>query len=234
MPERPDFSEYQDSDNSHFRFLGNLFDSMEDSGLENLPDMPKRDLYKGIDFKLEPRILKHYRQTYIATTLGFGRISLIMQGVLLEMVLKEYFTAETGKTDEEYWTFGSVLNDFERENNERDEPLIPEEKMDYLWDFKDEIRDNWTHDNIGKVAGEKKVNARAIEIDPSEDIGDQIKEAKSKPLDQEMGFDDGRFFGDLFMAKEEKNIYLERFKEVDEFIRWISPKIHEAHKRESL
>lgn len=233
MPESPDYSEYRESDNSHFQYLGNILETLETSGLENLPELPDKEVIKGLDYNLEPRILKHYRQTYMVTALGLGRTSLIMQGVLLEMVLKEYFTADTGKTDEEHWTFGSVLKDFERENNKRDEPMIPEEKMKFLWEFKDEIRDNWTHDNIGKVAGEKKVNARAIKIDPNKDIGDQIKEAKSKPLDQKMSFDDGRFFGDLFMAEKEKNIYLEKFKKVDEFIRWISPKIKQAHNSES-
>jgi hypothetical protein len=222
MPERPDFSEYQSSDNSHFRFLGNLFDSMEDSGLENLPDMPKRDVYKGIDVNLEPRILKQYRQSYITTALGLNRTSLVMQAILLEMLVKEYYVAHTGEVPDR-WDFGDALSMADDEN------LLPEEKMKFLRDFKNEIRNPWFHDDIEDIAGDRKMGARAISLDTDGDIGEQIQEAKNKPMNQEMSVEDNRVIGDILMSKREEEIYLEKFQETDDFVRWIFPKITQAH-----
>lgn len=164
LPESADFSDYRESDNSHFQYLGNLLSSFDTAGMENLPDMPKRDFYIGKEVNLEPRILKQYRQTYIATTVGLNRTSLVMQAILLEMLVKEYYVAHTGEVPDR-WEFGDALSMAD------DEGLLPDEKMEFLRDFKNEIRNPWFHDDIEDIAGDREVRAREITLDPDKNIG---------------------------------------------------------------
>lgn len=48
-------------------------------------------------------------------------------------------------------------------------------------------------------------------------------------MNQEMSVEDNRVIGDILMSEREEEIYLEKFQETDEFVRWIAPNITKAH-----
>lgn len=67
------------------KFLKGFISALQQSASENISKMPSLD---NLPF-MEPHLLALYHETYYMTLLGLHNVSIIMQGVLLEALVKE-------------------------------------------------------------------------------------------------------------------------------------------------
>ena len=173
IPEDPDFSEYLESENSNFQFIGKLLNTINNEAIARWHQMPDLKVFYQDEYHLEPRIHPLYKQTYLSTLIGFDRASLVLQGVLIEQILKDLYYVEHGNEIEENIDspgLYDVLEEFE--------DVLSEEVYEFIDEFRDKIRNNWIHDNNKGIAGDFKVPARKVTLsDDSENWAKEISEA---------------------------------------------------------
>lgn len=219
LPDDPDFSEYLESDNSNFQFMGRLLNTFHTEMLDRWNDMPDLQVFSNREYHLELRIAPLYKQTYLATLVGFDRASLILQGVLMEQMLKDLYYVQNGKEIEE-----EISNPGLADALEECKDSISERAYRFVDEYRDKVRNNWIHDNNKNIADDIKLPAREVTLSDSEEATEKIAEASQKPLTEMMGYEDQRFIGDLIMAKLDERA-LEYFLSTDEVVREISEKI---------
>jgi len=221
MSESPniDFSDYKESENSHFRFIGNQLDRFHGQILNNWELMPsKSEFWKTADI-LEPRLAKTYRQTYMITLMGLDRASLILQGVLLEQMIKELYYVVNG--EESPHGFGNTLGTLEDE--------LSDENYGYIDDFRDKVRNNWIHDDNENIAEDVELKGKQINFSSEnpEELLEKVKDAKNN-LDENLSMDDHRVVGDLVMNERDKSAIL-LYPSTDKVVSDLSKKIHKKY-----
>jgi hypothetical protein len=220
LPDDPDFSEYLESDNSVFRLMGLQLKRFHDQMINNWELMPSQSsLWETADI-LEPRVEKTYKQTYMITLMGLDRASIILQGVLLEQVVRELYYVVNG--EESDMNFHNTLGSLKDE--------ISEEKYEYIKEFKDEIRNNWIHDDNEDIADGIKLEGKTINLDSKnpEELLEGVKEAKNN-LTEEMGIEDQRFIGDIVMNERDRSAIV-LYPRTDEIVGELAQKIHKGYK----
>ena len=170
---------------------------------------------------MEPRLGQLYLETYIVSALGFPNISLIMQGVLLEALVKEIIFENERK--QYTGAFGTAIHHC------KDNGYIDEEEFEYLDSFRDTIRNPYQHIEVEKISKESSVKGWKIPID-SEDIeGSLIKKIKeirdglSEPPETYTA-KDLRPVAFILKQKIDEENYIIQFLQTAYFVRMMSRK----------
>jgi hypothetical protein len=220
LPEDPDFSEYLESDNSVFQLIGLQLKQFHDQMLNNWELMPSQSSFWETADILEPRVRKTYEQTFMITLMGLDRASLILQGVLLEQVVRElYYVVNDEESDKNFHnTLGCLKSE------------ISEENYDYIKDYKDEVRNNWIHDDTEDIAEDIKLKGKEISFSSEnpEELLEEVKENRNN-LTEEMSIDDHRFIGDIIMNQRDRSAIL-LYPSTDKVVGELAQKIHEGYK----
>lgn len=229
LPDEPDFSEYLESNNSNFRFIGQLLNTFHNETLDRWSSMPDKKVFQQEEFHLAPRIQPLYKQTYLATLVGFDRASIILQGVLLEQLLKELYYAENGEEIEE-----NISNPGLKHALDEMEEEVDEDSYRFINEFRKNIRNNWFHDNNKRIAGDAKLRGKRISLSGEpEDWLEQIAQATQEPLDEEYSYEEQRIVGDIIMSKFDEEKALELFRSTDAITRELSEKITDKYRSEN-
>ena len=115
---------------------------------------------------MEPRLCQLYYEVYLVTLLGFPNMSLIMQGILLEALVKEIIFLN--ERSQFHGTFGAAINHC-KEKGYIDEG----DEFNYLFEFKDKIRNPYQHIDIEKVTDGSSVLGYRIPVS-LDNVGDSI------------------------------------------------------------
>jgi len=169
---------------------------------------------------MEPHLRALYFETYIITMLGFDNASLIMQGVLLEALVKDYIFMKEGKDFEE--EFGPAIKKCETCK------YLNEEEIKFLRTFKNNIRNQYQHVDIKKISKGIKLKAWKIPIDNVLNV-EKFHETLEKISRGEMksqfvGYDELRPSGFLVKTVLDKKRALAQFLETDKFVRGFAEK----------
>jgi hypothetical protein len=165
---------------------------------------------------MEPHLLALYRETHLVTLLSLHNVSIIMQGVLLEALVKEIIF-EKEKIDFEQ-PFGPAIERCEKRE------YLDSDELKFLTAFKNTYRNSYQHVNIKKITQGKRVDSWAIKVDRNYVLGSllrgiqsvkQNKAGEPKP----MGYDDLRPVGYVIKQASDKEQSLPLFIEVDKFFR---------------
>jgi len=116
---------------------------------------------------MEPRLKELYLQTYALTLFGFANVSLIMQGVMLEALLKEIIFEYERK--EFHGAFGTAIKHCEKKG------YIEEIEIQYLTEFKDKIRNRYQHQDVEELAQGSSVKAYKIPLQKDDMAGSLVK-----------------------------------------------------------
>lgn len=218
-PSDPDFTEYLESENSAFQLIGLQLKRFHDQMINNWELMPSQSSFWETADILEPRIKKTYKQTYMITLIGLDRASLILQGILLEQVVRELYYVVNG--EESDMNFHNTLGSLKDE--------ISEKNYRYIDDFKDEIRNNWVHDDKEDIAKNITLKGKEINFDPenTEELLDEVKDAKNE-LTDEFSIESHRFIGDIIMNKRDRSAIL-LYPSTDKVVSELAEKIHEKY-----
>jgi len=171
--------------------------------LENLPHM-------------EPTLRQIHLETYLVTLLGFPNISLIMQGILLEALLKEIIF-EKERTDF-HGSYGSAL---EHSNMKG---YLDKKDYRFLDEFRDKIRNRYQHIDVKELTEGSYAYVYKVKIDKDDPAGSILKgtlevlSGKSKPPIK-MTPEQMRPLGQIMKLQIDENIYVEQFLYVDYFVR---------------
>lgn len=219
LPDDPDFSSYLESDNSNFRLIGLQLKRFHDQMLNNCELMPSQSSFWKTADILEPRLAKTYKQTYMITWMGLDRASIILQGVLLEQVVRELYYVING--DESDMNFHNTLGTLKNE--------ISEENYEYIDEFREEIRNNWVHDDNEDIAKGIKLRGKEVSFSPENPEGllENIKDAKNN-LNDEMGIEDHRFIGDIVMNERDRSAIV-LYPHTDKAVSELAQQIHEKY-----
>ena len=118
-------------------FLKNRIETIEQQWVENVR---KTIFFRVHAFDLphmEPRLRQAYMDTYCVTMMGFWNVSIIMQGVLLETLVKEIIYAKEKKDFRK--AFGYAINRCEKKG------YLTDVEIKFLRGFKDQIRNPYQH-----------------------------------------------------------------------------------------
>jgi hypothetical protein len=204
----------------------NLGDSVSKCVNENYQKMPN---INDQPF-MEPHLLSLYRQTHLVTLLNLYNVSIVMQGVLLETLVKEIIYVKE-KIDFEK-PFGPAIERC------RSKSYLDQDELDFLTKFKDTYRNNYQHMNIKKITNDQKLDGWAIPLDPK-DVGgsllrgiDRIMHGKAGDP-QPIGYNDVRAVGQVIKETYDKSQALLLFIEVDKFFRemlgkYLPPNLHNS------
>ncbi len=219
IPDDPDFSSYLDSGNSNFEFIARWLQIYHDQMVQNMQLMPGTKSFWEVTELLEPRILKLYQQTHMITLMGLDRASIILQGVLLEQMVRElYYVEKDEEADDNLHNLLRIL---------RDE--MSEEAFEYIDYYREEIRNNWVHDDNEDIAEGLSVPGTVINFDPEnpDDLIQKVKEAKEKPLG-ELDMDDNRVVGDMIMNQRDRAA-IALYPKTHEVVEELAETIHEKY-----
>jgi len=160
-------------------------------------------------------------ETFTVTMIGFWNISIIMQGVLLEALVKEIIFAKEKKDFQN--PFGDAIKRCE------EKCYLTRNELKFLKEFKDRIRNIYQHVDIKKLAGKGKVAAWQIPIDGervAESLYKGVKKAmegkagKPKPI----GYDRARAVGVIVKERIDQEMALPLFNTVEKFVRDLAAK----------
>jgi hypothetical protein len=112
---------------------------------------------------MEPHLLALYRETYFTTLLGFHNVSIIMQGVLLEALVKEIIYSREQADFQK--PFGAAIKRCETEG------YLDSDEIEFLTSFKDLIRNLYQHTDIKTLTRGKSVPGWKIRIDKKDVVG---------------------------------------------------------------
>jgi hypothetical protein len=189
-----------------------LGESVKKCANENYQILPNTD---DLPF-MEPHLLSLYRQTHLVTLLNLHNVSIVMQGVLLETLVKEIIY-DKEKVDFEK-PFGPAID---RCKNKK---YLDQDELDFLTKFKDTYRNNYQHMNIKKITSGQNVDGWSIPIDSKDVSGsllrgiDKIMHGKAGDP-QPIGYNDVRAVGQVIKETYDKCQALPLFIEVDKFFR---------------
>jgi hypothetical protein len=149
-----DLSGYHNSLLDQIRVKTNENSSILSTALSNMPHM-------------EPRLLQLYLQTYAITLFGYANVSLIMQGVMLEVLLKEIIFEYERK--EFHGAFGTAIIHCDKKG------YIEKKEIQYLTEFKDKIRNKYQHQDVEELTQGSSVKAYKIPLRKEDIAGHLVK-----------------------------------------------------------
>lgn len=170
---------------------------------------------------MEPRLRQLYMETFTVTMLGFWNVSIIMQGVLLEALVKEIIFAKEKKDFQE--PFGDAIKTCE------DKSYLTKEEIKFLKQFKDKIRNIYQHVDIKKLAGKVMVPAWKIPIE-REKAGESLYKGVKEVMEgragkpKSIGYDEARAIGVIAKEKFDQKMALPLFNTVEKFVRELAAK----------
>ena len=202
------------------RFLKNRVEAIEEQWGENV----QKTIFWRSSIVLphmEPRLSQAYMDTYCVTMMGFWNISIIMQGVLLETLVKEIIFEKEKK---DFWgSFGDAIKRCETKG------YLTDDEIKYLRWFKDEIRNPYQHVDVKKIVGEKKAGVWQIPL-KKEKIVESLRKDIEKAIKGEAGpaelkgYKDMRPVGIIIKGMIDEQSALPLFGAVEKFVRDLSTK----------
>lgn len=188
-----------------------ISEAVKQSVSQNISQMPSlNDLPH-----MEPHLLALYRETHLVTLLSLHNVSIIMQGVLLEALVKEIIY------DKERVDFQQPLGT--AINRCRDREYLDSDELEFLDAFKNNYRNTYQHGDIKKLSEGKTVQAWPIEIDPKNIAGirKRIEDVKQNRAGepQSIGYNQFRPVGYIIKQVIDQEQALPLFIEVDKFFR---------------
>lgn len=171
---------------------------------------------------MEPRLRQVYYEVYLATLLGFPNVSLIMQGILLEALVKEIIFSNERR--QFHGTFGAAINHCTEKGyiDEGDE-------FNYLFEFKDKIRNPYQHIDIEKITDGSSVLGWRIPIS-YDNVGGSILHGITKIFEglsgppERYSVKDLRAVGTIIKKESDEENYLIQFLQAAWFVRMMSRK----------
>ena len=137
-------------------FMKYQIETIEQQWVENIRNSKFFQLNTTELPHMEPRLRQAYMDTFCITMMGFWNISIIMQGVLLETLVKEIIFAKEKKDFR--GAFGDAIDRCEKKG------YLEDTEISFLKRFKDEIRNPYQHIDIKKIVGKEKVTAWKIAL----------------------------------------------------------------------
>jgi len=153
--------------------------------------------------------------------MGFWNVSIIMQGVLLETLVKEIIFAKEKKDFQK--PFGDAIDRCEEKG------YLTDVEIKFLKRFKDEIRNPYQHVDVKKVVGERKVRAWPIPLEKGK-VGESLLKGIEKVFKGEagpgelVGYKDLRPVGTVIKETIDKQRALPLFLHIEKFVRDLSTK----------
>jgi len=202
-------------------FLKNRIEAIDQQWVENVR---KTIFFRVGAFDLphmEPRLRQAYMDTYCITMMGFWNVSIIMQGVLLETLVKEIIFAKEKKDFRK--PFGEAIDRCEEKD------YLTDVEIKFLRQFKDKIRNPYQHVDVKKIVGERKVRAWPIPLENGK-IGESLLKGIEKVLKGEAGpgeltsYKNMRGVGDVIKGTIDEQLALPLFCLVERFVRGLSTK----------
>lgn len=172
---------------------------------------------------MEPRLRKIFIETYLMTTCGFPNISIILQGVLLEQLVKEIIFSK--ERNEFQRAFGPAIERCEKKG------YLNKHEIRYLNDYKNMIRNFYQHGDVTGLTKKSTVKGWKIEFNSKEPekmfekIENSIKnirQGKIKPEDYSVT--NIRPVGLIIKNVIDEDIYYNEFMFMDIFVRKICEK----------
>jgi len=205
--------------------MKNQIEMIEQQWVENIRNSKFFQLNTSDLPHMEPRLRQTYMDTFCVTMMGFWNVSIIMQGVLLETLVKEIIFAKEKKDFQR--PFGDAINRCEKKG------YLEAAEISFLKRFKDEIRNTYQHVDIKKIVGKEKVTAWRIPLEKgkeAESILKGIKKIHKKEFGhgELKGYEDVRAVGILIKGEKDKKLALPLFCQVEEFVRKLSEKHFDA------
>lgn len=202
-------------------FLKNRIEAIEHQWVENVR---KTIFFRVRAFDLphmEPRLRQAYMDTYCVTMMGFWNVSIIMQGVLLETLVKEIIFAKEKKDFRK--DFGQAIGRCEEKG------YLTDVEIKFLRRFKDEIRNPYQHVDVKKIVGERRVPAWPIPLEKGK-VGESLLKGIEKVLKGEAGrgeltsYENMRAVGVAIKGTIDERLALPLFCLVERFVRGLSTK----------
>lgn len=203
-----DISEYNNSILEHIREKIIENSSFLSTSLNNLPHM-------------EPRLLQLYQRTYQITLLGFANVSLIMQGVMLETLLKEIIFENERK--EFHRPFGAAIKHCVQKG------YLEEREIQYLTEFKDKIRNRYQHQDIEELAQGSSIPAYKIPFNKEDITGSLVKgiqDVREGIAEPPEILESGRIRAVDFIMKQaaDEEIYIQQYLQAAWFVKMMARK----------
>ena len=201
--------------------MKNQIEMIEQQGVENIRKSKFFQLNTSNIPHMEPRLMQAYMDTFCVTMMGFWNVSIIMQGILLETLVKEIIFAKEKKDFQN--PFGPAIQRC------ADEGYLEDEEINFLKRFKDEIRNPYQHVDIKKIVGEKKIPTWIIPIEKGKEAElilkgiENFHKQKLGPSELK-GYEDLRAVGIVLKGEKDRKLALPLFCQVEEFVRKISEK----------
>ena len=202
-------------------FLKNRVEAIEQQWVENV----RKTIFfrvRAFDFPhMEPRLRQAYMDTYCVTMMGFWNVSIFMQGVLLETLVKEIIFAKEKKDFRK--AFGDAIDRCEKKG------YLTDVEIKFLRRFKDEIRNLYQHVDVKKIVGERKVPAWPIPLEKGK-VVKSLKKGIEKVRKGEAGsgeltgYKNMRGVGDVIKGTIDEQLALPLFCLVERFVRGLSTK----------
>lgn len=193
-------------------FLKGFIQALQKSASENISKMPSLDNLPH----MEPHLRALYHETYYVTLLGLHNVSIIMQGVLLEGLVKEVIY---DKEKEDFQKpFGLAIDQCEKKG------YLDAKEIGFLKDFKNEIRNIYQHVDVKELTKGIPVAGWLIKIDKNDVAGsilkgiNAVKEGRAGPPTP-ITYEKLRPVGHIIKESIDKRQSLPLFREVDKFVR---------------
>lgn len=193
-------------------FLEEQIEKIRKRGLENCDYLLAMDKLPH----MEPRLRQIHLEAYLMTLLGFPNISIIMQGVLLEALVKEIIYDKEKKDFR--GSYGSAINHC------RDKGYITEDEFKFLDEFREKIRNIYQHIDVTELTKASYAKVYRIPVNREDPLGsiisgvEEVLIGKAKPP-KKMTVDELRPLGAIIKQKIDEETYLIQFLYVDYFVR---------------
>jgi hypothetical protein len=202
------------------RFLENCVEMIEQQWAENVQKTIFWDSYVDLPH-MEPRLRQIYMETYCITMMGFENVSIIMQGVLLETLVKEIIFEKEKKDFQK--PFGDAIDRC------KEKGYLTDVEIKFLRRFKNEIRNPYQHVDVKKIVGESKARGWWIPLEKGK-VGESLLKGIKKVKKREagpgelVGYKDVRPVGTVIKGTIDKQRALPLFLHVEKFVRGLSTK----------
>lgn len=201
-------------------FLKNRVETIKQQWFENVRKTIFWDSYVNLPH-MEPRLRQIYTETYCITMMGFENVSIIMQGVLLETLVKEIIFEKEKKDFRK--PFGYAINRCEKKG------YLTDVEIKFLREFKDQIRNLYQHVDVKKIVGESKARGWWIPLEKGK-VGEsllkgikKVKKGEAGPGEL-VGYKDVRPVGAVIKGTIDMQRALPLFLYVEKFVRGLSTK----------
>jgi len=170
---------------------------------------------------MEPRLRHAFMDTFCVTMMGFWNLSIIMQGVLLEILVKEIIFAKEHQDFQR--PFGDAIIRCEQRG------YLDAKEISFLKDFKNQFRNPYQHSDIKQIAGNKKATTWTIPIEKGKEAEsilkgiEKVRKGEAGPGELK-GYQDVRAVGTVIKIEIDKEQALPLFCKVEEFVRNLSIK----------